>query len=83
MDDSEKISVILRQTDYTEEDAKKYLELYDGDCSKVIRKYLLGDKANEPVVEVKPDKIPAKNLNQEIYKQFRQKLEIVEDKKRG
>jgi Zn-dependent M16 (insulinase) family peptidase len=82
MDDTEKISIILRQTDYTEEDAKKYLELYDGDCSKVIRYYLVGDKATATAI-VKPDKIPAKNLNQEIYKQFRQKLEIVEDKKRG
>lgn len=90
MDDTEKISIILRQTDFTEEQAQHYLDLYNGDCSKVIRHYLVGDKVEgvelneqDKKEKEKNSKISVKSLNQEIYKQFRQKLEISEDKKRG
>jgi hypothetical protein len=83
MDDSSKISIILRQTNLSEEDAKKYLDMYEGDISKVIRRYLLGDKADTFGDNKPSGKIQFKDLNQEMYKQIRQKLELCEEKKRG
>jgi hypothetical protein len=64
MDDS--IQLILRQTDYTEEQAKEKLIEYDNDPIKVIRAYL-------GVTEKKA--LPVKSVNQEIYKQLRYKLD--------
>lgn len=63
----DKIQVILRQTDYTEEVARQKLELFDGDELRVVKDYL---------------GIPEKNLerkitsvNQAIYQQLRGHLD--------
>jgi hypothetical protein len=63
-----KIQIICRQTDYDYETAKEKLILFDNDISKVVRDYL--------GVSIKPQTIiPAQSLNQEIYRQFRWKLD--------
>ena len=70
MDDTtEKINIILRQTDYTGEIARIKLSECGDDHMKVIRGYL-------GITEKKtPDRV--KSVNQEIYKQFRDKLRDV------
>ncbi len=62
----EKIQIILRQTDYSEEQAKEKLLEYNDDQLKVIRAYL-------GITEKKA--LPVKSVNQEIYKQLRYKLD--------
>jgi hypothetical protein len=64
---NEKIQVILRNTDYDEELATSKLKFFSYDHVKVIRDYL-------GIVDKKPPVI--KSINQEIYKQFREKLHI-------
>ena len=64
---NEKIQVILRNTDYNEEVATNKLKMFSYDHVKVIRDYL-------GIVDKKPPVI--KSINQEIYKQFREKLHI-------
>tara|TARA_B110000285_G_scaffold111248_1_gene126271 strand:- start:145 stop:438 length:294 start_codon:yes stop_codon:yes gene_type:complete len=61
-----KVGLIVRQTDYTEEEAFKYLTTMGYDEFAVVRKYLnIPDKQKNEV----------KSVNQEIYKQLRHKLE--------
>jgi hypothetical protein len=62
----EKVQIILRQTDLTEEQAYAKLAEHNDDHMKVIRQYL----------GIAEKKAPAcvKSVNQEIYRQFREKL---------
>ena len=62
----EKVQIILRQTDLTEEHARAKLTEHNYDHMKVIRQYL----------GIAEKKAPAcvKSVNQEIYRQFREKL---------
>ena len=63
----EKIQIIIRQTDYTEEEAKNKLIEYNNDEIVVIKKYFgIADKIIQPI----------KSVNQEIYRQLRHKLHI-------
>ena len=68
----EKIAMIKRQTNYGDSDDEfiaERLAIHGGDPIKVIKEHL-GlpiEKKKEPIV----------SLNQEIYKQFREKLHIV------
>ena len=63
---AEKIQIILRQTDYTEEIAIEKLKENNFDELKVIRCYFgIPEKINKPI----------KTLNQEIYKQIRYRLD--------
>ena len=63
---TEKINIIMRQTDYTEEIAKQKMKECDNDHIKVIKNYFgITEKINS-----KP-----KSINQEIYKQIRTKLD--------
>ena len=62
----EKIQMILRQTDYTQEEAKIKLKDFNYDHIAVIKSYLGITEKKEP---------PVKNVNQEIYKQIRYKLD--------
>jgi hypothetical protein len=63
------IEIILRQTDYTAEVAKKKLEECNYDHMVVIRAYFgIAEKKAPPAIE---------SLNQEIYKQMRYKLDGV------
>ncbi len=68
VDLDEKIQIILRQTDYNEEIAKEKLMENNCDHLLVIKKYFGITEKKEPVVG-------RKNLNQEIYKQIRFKLD--------
>jgi hypothetical protein len=63
------IELILRQTDYTERKATEELQLNGYDPIKVIKKYLgITEKKELPMST-------NVNLNQEIYKQMRHKLD--------
>jgi len=62
----DKVQIILRQTDYTEELAKEKLKEYNFDEISVIKAYF-------GISEKKPQQL--KSINQEIYKQIRYKLD--------
>jgi hypothetical protein len=62
----EKVEMILRQTDYSEEEAKNKLKEFNYDHISVIKSYLGIAEKKEP---------PIKTVNQEIYKQIRYKLD--------
>jgi hypothetical protein len=71
-EDLEKIAMIKRQTNYGDSDDEliaERLAYYGGDPIKVIKEHLglPTEKKKEGIV----------SLNQEIYKQFREKLHIV------
>jgi hypothetical protein len=62
----EKIQIILRQTNYTQEQANEKLKEYNFDEISVIKSYL-------GIVE--KTKTTPKTLNQEIYTQLRHRLD--------
>ena len=64
---SEKIQIILRQTNYTEEQANEKLKEYNFNEISVIKAYL-------GIVDKK--KTTQKTLNQEIYTQLRHRLDL-------
>jgi hypothetical protein len=65
-DMTEKIQMILRQTDYDEVVAREKLIECSGDPIKVIKAYMgIGDKKETT----------KKSVNQEIYRQLRSKLD--------
>lgn len=57
----ENIAIILRQTDFTEEQAKKNLEKHNGDYIKVLEEYYGIKKTSQKQLTV----------NQQIYKEIR------------
>ena len=59
--------IIIRQTTYTLSEAREKLEDFNYDYIKVIKNYM-------GIVEKKEPKI--KSINQETYKQMRQKLTL-------
>ena len=61
-----KIQIILRQTNYSEQEAREKMKEYNNDHFKVIRSFL-------GITEKKA--LPIKSLNQEIYKQIRSSLD--------
>jgi hypothetical protein len=63
-----KIQMVLRQTDYTEEIAREKLKEYNYNHILVIKSYF---GIAEKKIEV------AESINQEIYKQLRYKLDGV------
>jgi hypothetical protein len=64
--DTEKIQLIMRQTDYTEDITKQKLLEFDNDHIKVIKDFMgISEKHVKPIV----------SINQEIYKQLRHKLD--------
>jgi hypothetical protein len=62
----EKIQMILRQTDYSEEEASNKLKDSNYDHISVIKSYLGITEKKAP---------PIKTVNQEIYKQIRYRLD--------
>ena len=62
----EKVEMILRQTDYTEEEAKTKLKEFNYDNIQVVKSYLGITEKKAP---------PIKTVNQEIYKQIRYRLD--------
>lgn len=69
-DEEYHVNFIRRQTDYSEEDARRLLRENNNDSLVVIKKYMGVYK------EEKEGVVDAKSKNQEIYKQFRKKLHI-------
>jgi len=64
----EKIQMILRQTNYSEEEATIKLKEFNYDHIQVIKSYLgITEKKAPPITTV----------NQEIYKQIRYKLDLT------
>lgn len=61
-----KVEIILRQTDYTEDKAREKLRLFNYDYILVIKDFL-------GIAEKKAPKIVS--INQEIYKQLRYKMD--------
>ena len=62
----EKINIILRQTNFTEQEAREKLTENNGDHIKTIKKYLGIEEKKAPEV---------KSVNQEIYRQLRHKMD--------
>jgi hypothetical protein len=58
----EKVQMILRQTDYTEEQAREKLKEFNNDSLLVIKNYFGITEKKAPI---------AKSKNQEIYRQIR------------
>lgn len=70
MDLAEKIQIIMRQTDLAEEQSRERLAEHNEDHMKVIREYL-------GIAEKKaPEQM--KSVNQEIYRQFREKFRHID-----
>ena len=65
-DITEKVQIILRQTEYTEEQAIQKLKEKNNNPILVIKEYM--------GIQEKP-KPPIQSINQEIYKQIRGKLD--------
>jgi hypothetical protein len=63
----EKIQMVMRQTDYTEESAREKLLEHGFDEIATIKSYL--------GINVKKEPGKVKSINQEIYKQLRNKLD--------
>ena len=61
---NEKLQIIMRQTDYTEETAMQKLNEFNYDHLQVIRDFLGIAEKKTPVIT---------SINQEIYKQLRNK----------
>jgi len=62
----DKIQKILRQTDYTEEEAREKLKEYNFNEITVIKSYFgISEKKEKPLY----------SINQEIYRQLRYKLD--------
>jgi hypothetical protein len=61
-----KVEIILRQTDYTEDKAREKLRLFNYDYILVIKDFL-------GITEKKAPKVIS--VNQEIYKQLRYKMD--------
>jgi len=72
MIDDEKIQMVMRQTNYSESEARKALEENNEDVLVVVKKYL-----GVPI-QTTNDLIKG-SKNQEIYRQFRQKLHITKE----
>jgi hypothetical protein len=66
---------VMRQTNYTEEEAVSKLQLYDNNVNTVIRLYL----TNGVTIPVKPK--PSLSINQQIYKEIRGLMDEIEVQK--
>jgi hypothetical protein len=74
-DISEKVEMILRQTDYDAETAERKLFEFNDDALKVIKHYL-------GILDKPVQKTQVKSVNQEIYRQLRNKLNVSEFNKK-
>ena len=63
----EKVALVMRQTNYNEEKALEKLKAYDYNEIAVVKEYL--------GVPIKKAAAPVKSVNQEIYRQLRNKLD--------
>ena len=67
MDDNEKIEIISRQTDMSDEEIKKELEKNDGNIERVIKNYICPGKEKK--------REPIKSKNQLKYKLIRKMMD--------
>ena len=74
-DISEKVEMIMRQTDYDAETAERKLLEFNDDALKVIKHYL-------GILDKPVQKTQLKSVNQEIYRQLRNKLNVSEFNKK-
>ena len=65
-ENSEKVQIILRQTDYSEERAREKLKEFNNDHILVIKAFMGITEKKAPAI---------KSVNQEKYKQMRYKLD--------
>jgi hypothetical protein len=64
---NEHLQKVMSQTNYTEEEAREKLKLFNCDYMKVIKDYMgIPDKKEEKKI---------KSVNQEIFRQLRKKLD--------
>jgi hypothetical protein len=63
----ENVKKVMSQTNYTEEEAKTKLKLFNCDYIRVIRDYM--------GIPEKKEKEKVKSVNQEIFRQIRKKLD--------
>jgi len=61
------VKKVMAQTNYTEEQAKEKLRLFNCDYMLVLKDYM--------GIPLKQEEKKIKSVNQEIYKQFRKKLD--------
>ena len=66
----EKIQMVLRQTDYTADQAKEILEAFDYNEINVIKDYMGIDMKKQ-----ESNNKQSSSINQQIYKQIRTKLD--------
>ena len=66
----EKIQMVLRQTDYTADQAKEKLEAFDYNEINVIKDYMGIDMKKQ-----ESNNKQSSSINQQIYKQIRTKLD--------
>jgi len=66
----ERVGIVLRQTDYSEEVAKRELVKYKYDVVKCIQQYLGASNSKEPKKPV--------SVNQRIYQELRRQMGNVE-----
>lgn len=66
----EKIQMVLRQTDYTADQAKQKLEAFDYNEINVIKDYMGID-----IKKQESNNKQSSSINQQIYKQIRTKLD--------
>lgn len=66
--------MVMRQTNYTYDEATQQLQLHNNDVTKIIRLYLTN---GQPIH--KPEQKPL-SVNQQIYKEIRNLLVDVEKK---
>jgi len=69
MEETDKINIILRQTNYSEVEIREKLTEFGGDEVKVIKNYLGISTANFPTSITR-------SPNQEIYRQIRHKMDM-------
>jgi hypothetical protein len=62
--DTDKIEMIMRQTNYDQTTAREKLTEHQNDVMRVIREYLKGGKTEQPTVT-------KLSTNQQIYKEIR------------
>ena len=68
MSDTVKIGIIRGQTNFTEDECVKLLVEHNGNYINIIKLFM--------GIQIDKKEPPIKSVNQEIYKQFRRKLDI-------
>ena len=66
IDKVKSLNLVLSQTNYTEDEAKEKLELFNNDYMKVLKEYLRIPEQKEKI----------NSVNQEIFKQMRKNLDV-------